>query len=69
VGVAVLSRRAVQKEVRAGQLKLIRVEGLTLDRDIYIVRDRRRVLSAPARLFLDLVKPEPEPLSAPPERP
>jgi len=60
VGVAVLSRRAVAKEVKARQLKALHVRGLTLDRDIFLVRDRRRPPSAPARLFLALVNPEPE---------
>jgi DNA-binding transcriptional LysR family regulator len=52
VGVAVLSRRAVQTEVRAGRLKPVRIDQLSLRRDLFIVRDRRRVLSAPARRFL-----------------
>jgi DNA-binding transcriptional LysR family regulator len=60
-GLAVLSRRAVQKEVRAGMLKTVHVEGLTLDRDIYIVRDRRRVLPLPASVFLTFIHPEREP--------
>jgi DNA-binding transcriptional LysR family regulator len=60
VGVAVLSRRAIGQEVKAGRLKALRVRGLTLDRDIYLVRDRRRVLPGPARLFLALVRPLPE---------
>src|SRR5262245_4230074 len=60
LGVAVLSRRVVQKEVRAGQFKALTVDGLTLDRDIFIVQDGRRALPASAQLFLDLVKPEPE---------
>lgn len=59
-GVAVLSRRSVEKEVNAGQLRAVPVEGLTLGRDIYVVRDRRRVLPGPAQLFLTLVQPEPE---------
>jgi LysR family transcriptional regulator, low CO2-responsive transcriptional regulator len=55
VGLAVLSRRAVEKEEKAGDLRPLQIEGLTLDRDIYLVRDRRRVLPEPAKLFLDLV--------------
>jgi DNA-binding transcriptional LysR family regulator len=51
-GIAVLSRRAVQADVRAGRLKPVRVDQLSLRRELYIVRDRRRVLSAPARRFL-----------------
>lgn len=60
LGLAVLSRRVVQKEVRAGQFKAVMVDGLTLDRDIFIVRDKRRALPAAAQLFLDLVKPDTE---------
>ncbi len=59
-GVAILSRRAVGREVAAGQLKTVPVEGLALDRAIYVVRDRRRALPGPAELFLALANPEPE---------
>lgn len=65
VGVAVLSRRSVIREVEAGQLRAVRVEGLTLDRNLYLVRDRRRVLTRPAQLFLIVVKPEPADTSEP----
>jgi len=54
-GVAILSFRAVEKEIRAGQLKAIPMTGITLDRDIYVVWDRRRVLPIPAQHFLSLV--------------
>ncbi|MBX9584552.1 MAG: LysR family transcriptional regulator [Gemmataceae bacterium] len=59
-GVAVLSRRAVEGEVEGGRLRAVPVDGLTLDRAIYVVRDRRRALPGPAHLFLALVRPEPE---------
>lgn len=65
VGLAILSKRTVEKEVKAGQLKAVQVEALSLDRDIYLVRDRRRVLPASAQLFLILVKPEPVNASSP----
>lgn len=51
-GVAVLSRHAVRAEVKAGALKPVAVAGLVCARDLFVVWDRRRVLSAPARLFL-----------------
>jgi DNA-binding transcriptional LysR family regulator len=51
-GVAILSTYAVQKELRAGQLHALQVHDLHCNRDMYVVRDRRRVLSLPARLFL-----------------
>jgi molybdate transport repressor ModE-like protein len=59
LGIAVLSRWVVQKEVEAGQLRALKVTRLALDRDIYVVRDRRRALPMPANLFLNLLKPEP----------
>src|SRR5262249_49557513 len=60
LGIAVLSRRVVRKETGAGLLKALAVDAVTLDRDIYIVRDRRRALPASAQLFLDLVRLEAE---------
>jgi DNA-binding transcriptional LysR family regulator len=52
VGVAVLSRRAVRDEVRAGKLKPIGIEGVALSRDICVAWDRKRVLPPHACLFL-----------------
>jgi DNA-binding transcriptional LysR family regulator len=59
VGVAVLSTYAVQKEIRAGQLHALTVSDLDCDRDMYVVQDRRRVLSLPARLFLLFLETHP----------
>src|SRR5262249_7511445 len=55
LGLAILSTHAVQRETQAGQLHALRVAGLSLVREIFVVRDRRRVLPAPAHLFLDLI--------------
>jgi DNA-binding transcriptional LysR family regulator len=49
-GVAVLSIYAVQKELQADQLIALQVADLNCDREMFIVWDRRRVLSAPARV-------------------
>jgi DNA-binding transcriptional LysR family regulator len=59
MGIAVLSRCVVQKEVDSGLLKAIRVSRLPLERDFFVVRDRRRALSVPANLFLHVLNPEP----------
>jgi LysR family transcriptional regulator, low CO2-responsive transcriptional regulator len=59
VGIAILSTYAVQKELRAGQLHALQVSGLHCDRDMYVVQDRRRVLSFPARLFLLFLETRP----------
>jgi DNA-binding transcriptional LysR family regulator len=58
MGLAVLSARAVEKESRGGgALRALRVSGLPLKREMFVVWDRRRVLPIPARLFLDLLEP------------
>jgi DNA-binding transcriptional LysR family regulator len=51
LGVAVLSSYAVEKELRAGQLLALKVKDLHCDRELFVVWDGRRVLSAPARTF------------------
>jgi DNA-binding transcriptional LysR family regulator len=59
VGIAVLSTYAIQKELQTTQLHAIRVSDLQCDRDMYTVRDRRRVLPLPARLFLNFLETHP----------
>jgi LysR family transcriptional regulator, low CO2-responsive transcriptional regulator len=56
VGVAILSTYAVQKELLDGRLHVLEVGDLHCDRDMYVVQDRRRVLSPPARLFFTFLE-------------
>ncbi len=65
LGCAVLSTHAVAKELQAGVLHALQVTGLPLQREIHVIWDRRRVLPAPARLFLDMLEPCPEGRRAP----
>jgi DNA-binding transcriptional LysR family regulator len=64
-GVAILSIHAVQKEMHAGQLVALKVTNLYCDREMFIAWDRRRVLSAPAELFLHFLESNPVPFLAP----
>jgi DNA-binding transcriptional LysR family regulator len=59
MGIAILSSYAVQKELKAGQLRALQVSDLRCDRDMFVVRDRRRVLPLPARLFLIFLETHP----------
>jgi LysR family transcriptional regulator, low CO2-responsive transcriptional regulator len=59
VGIAILSTYAVHKELKAGQLHSLEVSDLYCDRDMFVVQDRRRVLSLPARLFLNFLETHP----------
>jgi DNA-binding transcriptional LysR family regulator len=55
MGAAVLSIRAVQKEIASGELCALQITGLALARELLVTWDRRRVLPIPARRFLDLL--------------
>jgi DNA-binding transcriptional LysR family regulator len=61
VGVAVLSTLAVRKTVATTQLVALEIEGLGCEREMFLVTDRRRVLSAPARLFVNFLGAYPVP--------
>jgi DNA-binding transcriptional LysR family regulator len=65
VGVAVLSVYAVRKEVQAGELMALEGSDLKCDRDMFVVRDKRRILPPPARLFLTFLRSTPVPPPAP----
>ena len=56
LGVGIVSRFAVQAEVRAGLLALIRLTGLELGRPLQLVWDPGRELSPPALEFLEFLK-------------
>ncbi len=53
MGVTVLSRQAVHKELDRGEFHAVQVSGLTLQREMFVVWDRRRVLAIPVRLLLE----------------
>jgi DNA-binding transcriptional LysR family regulator len=55
MGAAIISGRAVKKELSAGTLHALEITGLSLARDMYVAWDKRRVLPIPAKLFLDLL--------------
>lgn len=52
LGLAFISRRAVEEELTAGRLALVRVPGLTVRRTFYAARLRRRTLPAAARALV-----------------
>jgi len=52
LGVAFVSRFAVEEEVRAGRVRTLAVERVTMRRHFHIIHDERRPLSASARAFV-----------------
>src|SRR5262249_36250746 len=65
LGVAILSSYAVHKELKAGHLRALKVTDLHCDREMFVVWDRRRVLSAPARTFRCFLETNPLPAPSP----
>jgi DNA-binding transcriptional LysR family regulator len=64
LGLAILSDQAIKKEVQAGSLFPLDVADLPLDREMFVISDRRRVLPIAARLFLELLDNPPEELQS-----
>jgi len=55
-GVTFISRRSVEADLAAGTLAEARVEGLELERDVFVVRATGRVETRAARAFLDFAR-------------
>ncbi|TAL34095.1 MAG: LysR family transcriptional regulator [Spirochaetes bacterium] len=55
-GVAFMSRRVIERALDARVLKVIRVEGIKVERDFYAVRLKQRELSAPARALVEAIR-------------
>src|SRR5262249_1265305 len=56
MGLAVLSTRAMERELQTGTLHALEVKGLPLVREMFAVWDRRRALPIPARLLGEVVE-------------
>lgn len=52
LGVAFVSEYAVRSEVAAGQLRILRVKGVTMQRHFHVIRHEARELTAGGRAFL-----------------
>ncbi len=51
LGISILSLLAVEEDQRHGRLRVLDIEGLTLERQLYLIRDNRRTPSPLARVF------------------
>lgn len=51
LGISILSNRAVSTEVQSGMLRTLPVQGLSLSRRFYLVKDRRRSQSPLCKIF------------------
>lgn len=56
LGISALSRVAVSDELAQGTIKEVRVRGLKMAREFYIVSHRKRIMPAPYNTFLKFLK-------------
>jgi DNA-binding transcriptional LysR family regulator len=57
LGISILSRCAVELELAADRLRVVPIEGLSIERAIWILRRRDQRLPRVAQAFLDAIKP------------
>lgn len=55
----ILSVAAVSSDLASGRLREVTIQGLSLDRSLFAVIDRRRALSPPASVFWAFLKSHP----------
>lgn len=55
LGISILSLRALNTELKAGILRALKVENLTMSRKFYLVRDKRRSVSPLCKAMLDFL--------------
>src|SRR5262249_18250661 len=55
LGISILSRCAVELEVAAGRLRIVPIEGLRINREIWLLRRRDQRLPAVAQAFLHAI--------------
>jgi DNA-binding transcriptional LysR family regulator len=55
VGVSIISTIALETELKAGILKVLRVKNLRMTRNFYLIRDKRRSLTPLCRAFIDFL--------------
>ena len=56
LGIAFVSRYAIEDEVRARRLRVVAVESLKIRRHFHVIHDERRPLSASARAFVGFLE-------------
>jgi DNA-binding transcriptional LysR family regulator len=54
-GIAILSRFAVQRDLDEGRLHSLIIDGMTMNRTLFVVSDSRRAVPRPARAFLQFL--------------
>jgi DNA-binding transcriptional LysR family regulator len=53
IGVSILSARAIDTELKAGLLKALKVKGLLMSRNFFLIRNKLRIASPSCQAMLD----------------
>ena len=55
LGISILSLRALESELKTGVLKALRLKGISMFRNFYLIRDRRRIASPLCQALIDFL--------------
>ncbi len=55
LGLSILSARAIDTEVKAGLLKALKVKGLSMSRNFFLIRNKLRIASPSCQAMLDFL--------------
>ncbi len=55
LGLSILSARAIETEVKAGLLKALRIKGLSMSRNFFMIRNKLRIASPACRAMLEFL--------------
>ncbi|MDY6793215.1 MAG: selenium metabolism-associated LysR family transcriptional regulator [Thermodesulfobacteriota bacterium] len=55
LGISILSSRALETEIKAGEIKALNIESLFMSRKFYLIRDKRRNVSPLCQALLDFL--------------
>ena len=55
LGLSILSARAIDTELKAGLLKALKVKGLSMSRNFYLIRNKLRIASPSCKAMLDFL--------------
>ena len=55
LGLSILSARAIEMELKAGLLKALKIKGLTMKRNFFLIRNKLRLASPSCKAMLDFL--------------
>ena len=55
LGVSILSARAIDTELKAGVLKKLKIKGLSMSRNFFLIRNKLRIASPACKAIIDFL--------------